>query len=118
MNDATSFQQGHAYQFIAEGILCGLAAGTPNTYYSADWAWEGAWDEGEDDWCSGGPYPNLPESRGYGFVIPTAMDLNFNLLHDTGDLEFWLLDPVDVNDDEAIDFLDAAAIIDAIAEHE
>ena len=46
------------------------------------------------------------------------MDLNFNLMHDTGDLELWLLDPVDVNGDDAIDFLDAAAIIDAIAEQE
>ena len=43
-NDAASFQKGHAYQFIAEGILCGLAAGTPSTFYREDWAWEGAWD--------------------------------------------------------------------------
>ncbi|MBX3322283.1 MAG: hypothetical protein KF757_04760 [Phycisphaeraceae bacterium] len=112
-NDAASFQKGYAYQFIAEGILCGLAAGTPSTFYREDWAWEGAWDEGEDDWCCG-----LPKSRGYGFIIPTGMDLNFNLMHDTGDLELWLLDPVDVNDDDVIDFLDAAAIIDAIAEQE
>ncbi len=112
-NDSTSFQKGHAYQFIAEGILCGLAAGTPSTFYTEDWAWEGAWDEGEEEWCSG-----LPESRGYGFVIPTAMDLNFNLMHDTNDLELWLLDPVDVNGDDVIDFLDAAAIIDAIAKQE
>ena len=112
-DDTASFQKGRAYQFIAEGILCGLAADTPNTFYTEDWAWEGAWDEGEDEWCSG-----LPESRGYGFIIPTGMDLNFNLMHDTGDLELWLLDPVDVNGDDVIDFLDAAAIIDAIAEQE
>ncbi|MBX3321662.1 MAG: hypothetical protein KF757_01590 [Phycisphaeraceae bacterium] len=109
-SDANTFHRGYVYQFVPEALLCDKVPGNPQVAWHSNWA---GTRTGTTHTCT-----SLPYSNGYGFVIPTAMDLNFNLMHDTGALELWLLDPVDVNDDDVIDFLDAAAIIDAIAEQE
>ena len=116
-----SFTPGHAYQVITDGLVCGVD-GTPDVVYNGyaldpsdtrAIAWTGAWDAdangGAGAWCA-----NLPQSHGYGFVIPSKYDLNINLAVETGDIDTWLVDPVDLNEDGAADSIDLVELVYAV----
>ncbi|MCL4221290.1 MAG: hypothetical protein KJZ65_07960 [Phycisphaerales bacterium] len=105
--DERTFTTGKAYQIIPDGLVCAGIPGTPDVVYISNWF--GAWDEDNDEFCDG-----LPETNGYGFVIPSKFDLNLSLELETGDVDTWLTEPVDLDDDDDADVLDLAAVIDAV----
>ncbi|KAA0214334.1 MAG: hypothetical protein DYG94_07545 [Leptolyngbya sp. PLA3] len=105
--DERTFTTGKAYQIIPGGLVCAGIPGTPDVVYISNWF--GAWDEDNDEFCDG-----LPETNGYGFLIPSKFDLNLSLELETGDVDAWLTEPVDLDDDDDADVLDLAAVIDAV----
>lgn len=87
--------------------MCSGVPGTPDVVYVSNWV--GTWDEDNEEYCDG-----YPETNAYGFLIPSKFDLNLSLELETGDIDIWLTEPVDLDDDDDADVLDLAAVIDAV----
>ncbi|MCE7967685.1 MAG: hypothetical protein DYG94_02940 [Leptolyngbya sp. PLA3] len=120
-----TFTPGHAYQVITDGLVCDVD-GSPAVLYhgyaldpsdTGAIAWTGAWDAdangGAGAWCA-----NLPQSHGYGFVIPSKYDRNINMALENGDIDTWLVEPVDLNEDGAADSIDLVELVDAVVNGE
>lgn len=106
-NDADSFAQNRAYQVIPADLFCNplWVPSSPQVVYVSNWA-------GATSVCDDEDFPI--ESNGYGFKVASGFDLNQNLALETGDVETWLIEPVDFDDDEDADAADLGLLVDAV----
>lgn len=105
-NGSGKFKKNRSYQIIPDGLVCDDVPGNPAVVYTSNWV-------GTD--MGTGFCPGLPETNGYGFIIPSGFDLNMNLTFDTGDIETWIASPVDLDSDTDADTLDLILLVDVVA---
>ncbi len=109
-NGSGKFKKNRSYQIIPDGLVCDDVPGNPPVVYTSNWV--GTY-MGSDEYC-----PDLPETNGYGFIVPSGFDLNMSLSLETADIEIWVANPVDLDDDNDADTLDLVALIDAVVNGE
>jgi hypothetical protein len=105
-NGTGKFKKNRSYQIIPDGLVCDDVPGNPPVVYTSNWV---GTDMGTE-YCAG-----LPETNGYGFIVPSGFDLNMNLTFDTGDIETWIANPVDLDSDTDADTLDLILLVDVVA---
>ncbi|MCL4219867.1 MAG: hypothetical protein KJZ65_00720 [Phycisphaerales bacterium] len=106
-NDTDSFAQNRAYQVIPADLVCSplWVPSAPQVVYVSSWA-------GATSVCDDEDFP--VESNGYGFKVASGFDLNQNLTLETGDIETWLIDPVDFDESGHADAIDLGLLVDAV----
>ena len=95
-----TFADWKAYEIIPNDLVCNID-GLPVVTYAQ--GWQGTVS------CTG-----MTQTSGYGFQLKPGFDLNMNSVVESGDIDTWLVSPVDFDGDTDADAIDLFMLVEAV----